>query len=93
MTIIKEKNCVYIEDETHTKRAYVTFPFVGDRVVAIDHTYVDECLRGMNLASQLMRAALEVIREEGHQVTLKGSYAMAWFEKHPEEKDVLLRRS
>ena len=68
--------------------AEITFP---DRngAAEIDHTFVDSSLRGQGVAEQLVRAAVDQIRAEGKQARVTCSYARAWFEKHPEEADLL----
>ena len=72
--------------------AEVTFP-ATDRpgVVDIDHTFVDPSLRGQGIAGTLMRHAVDAIRSSGRRVVAAPScsYAAAWFEKHPSERDLL----
>ena len=69
--------------------AEVTFPEIDKDTVNIDHTFVDESLRGQGTASKLLRQAVDSIRRQGKKARPVCSYAAAWFEKHPEEKDLL----
>ena len=68
--------------------AEITFP-EEDGVAVIDHTFVDDSLRGQGVAGQLVRAAVDQIRGEHKQARAVCSYAKAWFERHPEEADLL----
>ena len=68
--------------------AEVMFPD-RDGVAEIDHTFVDDTLRGQGVAGQLLRAAADPIRTEGKRARATCSYAKIWFEKHPEEADLL----
>lgn len=68
--------------------AEITFPD-RDGIAEIDHTFVDGSLRGRGVADQLVRAAVEQIRAEGKRARAVCPYAVRWFEKHPEEADLL----
>lgn len=68
--------------------AEVTFPTQGGTAV-IDHTFVDDSLRGRGVAGKLLEAAVQAIREAGLTAKPTCSYAVDWFEKHPEQKDLL----
>lgn len=70
--------------------ARVTFPDRADGTVDIDHTFVDESLRGQGVAGMLMRAVAEELRETGRRAHLSCSYAKSWFEKHPQELDLVV---
>lgn len=69
--------------------AEVTFPDVDANTVNINHTFVDDSLRGQGIAGQLMKAAAEQLRLEGKKAILTCSYAIKWFETHPEYNDLL----
>ena len=58
-----ESNRVYLEDDNGKVVAEVTFPNVSENVVKIDHTFVDDSLRGQGIAGQLMRATANHIKE------------------------------
>lgn len=76
-------------DEAGNALAKVTFPDVDEGVVEIDHTFVDESLRGQGVASMLLKAAAQELRETGRRVRPTCSYAVSWFERHPEQQDLL----
>ena len=69
--------------------AEVTFPDIDENTVNINHTYVDDSLRGQGIAGQLMEAAAKQLRSQGKKAVLTCYYAIAWFEKHPEYSDLV----
>ena len=69
--------------------AEVTFPEVAPSVVEINHTFVDERLRGQGIAGKLLEQAVEELRETGRKARPTCSYAAGWFAKHPECSGVL----
>lgn len=81
--IRNEQEVIYV-DEQGGRLAEVTFPAVGEDTVEIDHTYVDPSLRGTGMAGKLMMEAAKTIQEQGKRAVLTCSYAVQWFERHPE---------
>ena len=69
--------------------AEVTFPVWKENVVNIDHTFVDEALRGQGVAGQLMQRTAEELRRSGRKAIATCSYAKKWFAQHEEYRDVL----
>lgn len=80
MDFIKEPNRVYANDTTGNLIAEITFPNSGD-TYCINHTFVDDSLRGQGVAGQLVQMAVDIIKENGGQVTATCSYAKHWLEK------------
>lgn len=74
-----------------TVLARVTFPFAGDNTVDLNHTEVDESLRGQGIAGQLLERAAAKIRQEGWKTRCSCSYAQKWFAKHPDDQDLLAK--
>ncbi len=89
MNFIYEPNRIYMADESGKVLAEVTFPAVSDTTVNINHTFVDDSLRGQGVAAQLVRAAADHLRAEGKKAMPTCSYAVKWFEKNPDYADVL----
>ncbi|MDR0528424.1 MAG: N-acetyltransferase [Zoogloeaceae bacterium] len=58
-------------------------------VVVIDHTFVDDSLRGQGRAGELMLACREELLASGRAAIPLCPYAVAWFKKHPEKADVV----
>ena len=57
---------------------------IDEDTVDINHTFVDESLRGQGMAGKLMEAAVNQIQSQGKKAVPTCSYAVKWFEKHPE---------
>ena len=53
-----------------------------DGVYVINHTYVDDRLRGQGIASELVRRAVEEIEGRGGRVTATCSYAQLWLARN-----------
>lgn len=62
----------------------ITFPETAPDVYTIDHTFVDDSLRGQGVAGKLVAAAVKQIKANGGQVAATCSYAQHWLAKHPE---------
>ncbi len=91
MDFIKEENKIYLNDEQKHMLAVVTFPKLSEGVVTIDHTFVDPSLRGQGVAGKLMEAAVAYFRSSNIKAKPTCSYAVKWFEEHPECADVLVK--
>lgn len=68
--------------------AEMTYSVAGSRVI-IDHTRVDELLRGKNVGAQLVRAAVEWARAENLKLLPLCPFAKSVFGKTPAYADVL----
>ena len=55
----------------------------------IDHTFVDGSLRGQGVAGQLVQGAADQIRGRGMKAVATCSYAVKWFDSHPDQRDLL----
>ncbi|WP_040196704.1 GNAT family N-acetyltransferase [Candidatus Soleaferrea massiliensis] len=88
MEFIVEENRIYCEQDGKLL-AEVTFPQRTDGTVEINHTFVDDALRGQGIAGQLMQGAADSIRRSGRKAVPTCSYAVKWFEKHPDDADIL----
>ncbi len=84
-----ENNILYIK-ENDQMLAYVTFPFSGDKVVNINHTFTAPQMRGKGLAKILLDDLYVHLKEKGYKATPTCSYAVTYFERYPEKRDVLL---
>ncbi|GAA4653847.1 GNAT family N-acetyltransferase [Anaerocolumna aminovalerica] len=87
-----ESNRIYMDNEQGRTIAEVTFPEVKDGVVDINHTFVDESLRGQGIAGKLMKEAAEKLRKENKKVILTCPYAVGWFDKNKEYDDILEKK-
>ena len=89
MEFQKEPGRIFALGEDGKLLAEITFPTGEDGVADIDHTFVDPSLRGQNLADKLMNAVAEQLCAEDKKAVLTCSYAVKWFDKHPEYKGVI----
>lgn len=65
MEFTKEKSKIAYYNEEGKMLAEVTFPAVNKNTVNINHTFVDESLRGQGIAGKLMQAAAQYLDESG----------------------------
>jgi len=70
--------------------ARMTYSVAGKRVI-IDHTEVDDVLRGKSAGAQLVRAAVEWARKENVKLLPLCPFARSVFQKTPEYADVLVK--
>ncbi|MBP3891441.1 MAG: N-acetyltransferase [Solobacterium sp.] len=85
----KKDTCIWLEDEEGKRIAEIDFPEEKGGVVNINHTFVDDSLRGQGIASKLVEACVEELRKDGKKAMVTCSYAIRWFLKHEEAWDVL----
>ena len=71
--------------------AEIAYPPIGVGKVDICKTHVDESLRGQGIADELVRRAAAELRKTKRQAEVTCSYAVKWFERHPEQADVLIK--
>ena len=83
-----EKDRIYLEDEKGNCIAEVTFPHTSDKEVNINHTYVNSSLRGQGIADKLVKELAAHLRKNNIKAVSSCSYAVEWFENHPEYGDV-----
>lgn len=88
MNFINETNRIYAKDESGKVIAEVTFPNISDQTVDINHTFVDDSLRGQGVAGDLLEAAASMLRQQHKKAYPTCSYAVKWFEKHIEYADI-----
>ena len=89
MEFCKEPGRIFATDETGKLLAEVTFP-EQEGIAVINHTFVDDSLRGQGIAGQLLRTVADTLRQKACKTKPTCSYAIHWFERHPEEQDLLM---
>ena len=82
MEFITESERIYCNDEKGNVIAEITFPRTDNNVYCINHTFVDDSLRGQGIAGQLVKRAVDKINDDGGKVTATCSYAKGWIEKN-----------
>lgn len=91
MEFVHNKNQIAVYTPDYLVVAEVTFPVIDAGCVDVNHTYVDDVLRGQGIAGKLMEELVSELRQSGQKAVLTCPYAVKWFEKHPEHADVLKR--
>ncbi len=69
--------------------AEMTYAVAADSSVIINHTGVDEALRGTGAGKKLLAALVDWARKENRKVVPICPFAKSVFEKTPEFQDVL----
>ncbi len=85
-----ESNRIYLESENGECIAEVVFPNVSENEVNVTRTYVDKSLRGQGVADKLLSALIQDLKKNNKKAaaSCSCSYAVDWFEKHPEYEDL-----
>lgn len=83
-----KKGKLYIEIEG-VELAQMTYTWAGANKFIIDHTEVDDKLRGKGAGKQLVMAAVEFARKNNKKIMPLCPFANAVFKKTPELQDVL----
>jgi uncharacterized protein len=83
----------YIDEngEWIAEMTYVRSP--DGKTITIDHTQVDEKLKGQGIGEQLVAAAVQYARENGLKIKPLCPYARKVLERNPDYHDVLAERS
>jgi len=83
------RGAFFIEEEGK-RLAELTYTVAGTKVI-LEHTDVDDCLRGSGAGRKLVAAAVDWAREEDVQLLPLCPFARSVFDKTPEFGDVLVR--
>ena len=78
----------FVIDKDGKRLAEMTYTVAGSRVI-IDHTTVDDSLRGSGAGRELVRTAVEWARAEKRKLMPLCPFARSVFDKIPEYRDVL----
>lgn len=68
--------------------AAMTYTTAGESGIIIDHTEVDDSLRGQNVGESLLAEAVEYAREKGLKIYATCPFALAKLEENAEYHDV-----
>lgn len=84
----ESKGAFYIE-ENGKRAAFMTISKAGGNIMIINHTEVDDMLRGKNAGKQLVEAAVNHAREYNYKIIPLCPFAKSVFEKVKDYQDVL----
>lgn len=82
------KGKFYVEQEGR-QLAEMTYVWAGTGRIIIDHTEVDEALKGQNAGRQMVASAVNFAREAKIRILPLCPFAKSVFDKTPEYADVL----
>ena len=82
MDFKKEENRIYAENEEGQTIAEVTFYEIEKGKYNIDHTFVDDSLRGQGIGSKLVQKAVQTLTEKGAQIEATCPFAQKWLAEH-----------
>ena len=68
--------------------ALATYRRAGD-IFTIPHVEAPMAMRGKGTAGRLMDGITALARAQGYKIVPTCPYAVAWFRRHPDAKDVL----
>lgn len=83
MEFVVAQDRIYANDADGRMIAEITFP-TENNVSTIDHTFVDESLRGQGIAGKLVQLAVNKILADGKNIAATCPYAVLWLQRHPE---------
>ena len=84
------KGVHFITNDSGARIAEMTYSRAGETRISIDHTFVDESLRGQGIGRQLLDATADFARKANLKVLATCPYAKAELDKHRDEfADVL----
>lgn len=61
----------------------------GDKTLVFSHTYVPPELRGRGIAEELVRQALEDVRQRGYKVIPSCWFVRVYIDRHSQYRDLL----
>lgn len=82
------KNGEFYHEVDGRKLASMTYTYAGDDKIIIDHTSVDESLKGQGVGYKLVEAAVNFAREKSIKIMPLCPFANAVFNKRSEYSDI-----
>ena len=89
MEIKEEKDRFVLLNDHNHEIGEMTWSNAGDKIMIIDHTFVDPTYRGQKLAEKLVFNGVEKARREGKKIIPLCTFAKKEFDTKPEYSDVL----
>lgn len=89
LEIKKGMNRFYIGESEANDIARITWVFLDDTTIDINHTFVSPELRGQSIAGKLLGKVVEMAREENLKVVPTCSYAVKKLTRNDEYQDIL----
>lgn len=88
MEILEDSNSFYVNDNQGKRIAEVVFVPTGDHLSIIEHTDVDESLKGQGVGKQLVARVVEKMRQQNRKIIPLCPFAKHEFDTTPEYADI-----
>lgn len=88
MEILEDSNSFYVNDAQGKRVAEVVFVPTGDHLSIIEHTDVDESLKGQGVGKQLVARVVEKMRKQHRKIIPLCPFAKHEFDTTPEYADI-----
>lgn len=85
----EEGRGAFFVEKQGIRLAEMTYSRVSEKLVIVDHTEVNDKLRGLGVGRKLLDALVAWARETGTKIIATCPYAKAQFERDPSIRDVL----
>lgn len=86
MEFLREDHAIVVRDENSKMIAEITYRDTdNDQVVAADHTYTSDSLRGQGVASQLLDELIKDMKAQGKKIYPICPYVVKKFDDEPEK--------
>lgn len=85
----ENRGLFFVEDDDEVL-AKLSYSLSSDNIMIIEHTEVDDALRGKNIGYELVHKTVDYARMHGMRVSPVCPFAKAVFDKKPEFADVLV---
>ncbi|GAB3224176.1 N-acetyltransferase [Algoriphagus aestuariicola] len=79
----------FFVEQDSARIAEMVYVMAGPKRMIIEHTEVDESLKGKGAGVKMLEALVDFVRKEGVKVIPLCPFAKATFEKRPDLQDVL----
>ncbi|MBO0467019.1 N-acetyltransferase [Enterococcus plantarum] len=89
MEIREEQERFVLLNDDNKEIGEMTWSNAGDKMMIIDHTFVDPAYRGQKLAEKLVFKGVEKARREGKKIIPLCPFAKKEFDEKTEYHDVL----
>ncbi len=89
MQIKKGNNRFFIGESEENDIARITYYYEQEKVIVINHTFVDVELRGKSIAGKLLSKVVNFAKENDLLIIPKCSYAVVKMTRNDEYKDIL----
>ncbi|MBM7687857.1 GNAT family N-acetyltransferase [Enterococcus ureilyticus] len=89
MEIKEEQDRFVLLNDENQEIGEMTWSNAGEKMMIIDHTFVEPTYRGQKLAEKLVYSGVEKARREGKKIIPLCPFAKKEFDRKPEYGDVL----